>query len=159
MVRSRSQQGQPPRVSRRIRPHHRRASDEHQVAGEQRAILFDQDGLVATRVRGRMEELKKRFPNGIDYVIVDNESTDGTMELLQQPYFAKHLIGYRTHPYPGHMDWESLMLARQAAVDATDTDWILYVSADEIMHSYNAGETLSAAIERADQHRHVLERC
>ena len=42
------------------------------------------------------------------------------------------------------------MLARQAAVDAIDTDWILYVSADEIMHSYNAGETLSAAIERAD---------
>jgi len=42
------------------------------------------------------------------------------------------------------------MLARQAAIDAIDTDWILYVSADEIMHSYNAGETLSAAIERAD---------
>jgi glycosyltransferase involved in cell wall biosynthesis len=94
--------------------------------------------------------LRHLIENGIDYVIVDNESTDGLIELLQQPYFAKHLVGYRTHPYPGHMDWESLMLARQAAVDAVDADWILYVSADEIMHSYNAGETLSAAIERAD---------
>jgi len=94
--------------------------------------------------------LRHLIENGIDYVIVDNESTDGLTELLQQPYFAKHLVSYRTHPYPGHMDWESLMLARQAAIDAIDTDWILYVSADEIMHSYNAGETLSAAIERAD---------
>jgi hypothetical protein len=48
------------------------------------------------------------------------------------------------------MDWDDLMRARQAAVDAIDTDWILYVSADEIMHSYNAGETLSAAIARVD---------
>jgi glycosyltransferase involved in cell wall biosynthesis len=94
--------------------------------------------------------LRHLIENGIDYVIVDNESSDGTRELLKQPYFAKHLAGYRTHPYPGYMDWESLMLSRQAAVDAIDTDWILYVSADEIMHSYNAGETLSAAIGRAD---------
>jgi hypothetical protein len=42
------------------------------------------------------------------------------------------------------------MQARQAATDAVNTDWILYVSADEIMNSYNAGETVSAAIERVD---------
>src|SRR5438094_945691 len=94
--------------------------------------------------------LRHLIENGIDYVIVDNESTDETMELLQQSYFAKHLIGHRTHPYQGSMDWKDLMLTRQAAADAIDADWILYVSADEVMHSYNAGETLSAAIERTD---------
>src|ERR1700750_683169 len=84
--------------------------------------------------------LRHLIENGIDYVIVDNESTDGIVELLQQPYFAKHLVSYLKHTYPGQWDWESLMLARQAAVDAIETDWILYFSADEIMHSYNAGE-------------------
>jgi len=48
------------------------------------------------------------------------------------------------------MDWESLMLARQAAIDAIDTDLDIVRFGDEIMPSYNAGETLSAAIERAD---------
>ena len=94
--------------------------------------------------------LRHLIENGIDYVIVDNGSTDETRELLQQPLFAKHLVDYRTHPYQGYMDWRDLMVARQAAADAVDSDWILYVSADEIMHSYLAGETLSAAIERAD---------
>jgi len=94
--------------------------------------------------------LRHLIENGIDYVIVDNGSTDETIELLQQSYFAKHLISYRTHPYQGYMDWEDLMQARQAAADAVDADWILYVSADEIMHSYNVDETLSAAIERVD---------
>ncbi len=66
--------------------------------------------------------LRHLIENGIDYVIVDNESTDETAELLQQAYFSKHLIGYRTHPYQGSMDWVSLMLARQAAADAIDAD-------------------------------------
>ena len=73
--------------------------------------------------------LRHLIENGIDYVIVDNGSTDETIELLQQSYFAKHLISYRTHPYQGYMDWEDLMQARQAVADAVDADWILYVSA------------------------------
>jgi hypothetical protein len=57
-------------------------------------------------------------------------------------------------PYAGYFDWQSLLQARQAAVDPVAADWILYVSADEIMHSYNAGETLRAAIARIDASRH-----
>jgi glycosyltransferase involved in cell wall biosynthesis len=88
--------------------------------------------------------------NGIDYVVVDNDSIDGTAELLRRPDLAAHLIDYRIHPYAGHFDWQSLIEARQAAADPVEADWILYVSADEIMHSDRVGETLAAAIERID---------
>jgi glycosyltransferase involved in cell wall biosynthesis len=94
--------------------------------------------------------LRHLIENEIDYVIVDNESDDGTAELLRQPHFADHLISLHTQSYPGYFDWEGLMRARQAAVDPVAADWILYVSADEIMHSYRAGETLRAAIGRID---------
>ena len=94
--------------------------------------------------------LRHLIENGLDYVIVDNDSTDETRDLLQQPYYAKHMLGYRTHPYRGCMDWISLMRARQDAADNIEADWILYVSADEIMHPYTADETLSTAIERTD---------
>jgi glycosyltransferase involved in cell wall biosynthesis len=94
--------------------------------------------------------LRHLIENDIDFVVVDNESTDGTAQILREPYFAAHLLDYRVLPYAGFFDWEGLMEARQAAVDPVATDWILYVSADEIMHSYNAGETLRAAIARID---------
>ena len=41
--------------------------------------------------------LRHLIENGIDYVIVDNGSTDETIELLQQSYFAKHLISPLLH--------------------------------------------------------------
>jgi glycosyltransferase involved in cell wall biosynthesis len=86
--------------------------------------------------------------NEIDYVVVDNGSTDGTFDLLNNPHYSKHLLNHVNVPYQGFFHWEKLILARQAAADPIDADWILYVSADEIMHSYRNGETLRSAIKR-----------
>ena len=35
--------------------------------------------------------------DGLDYFIIDNESDDGTAELLREPRFAAHLVGYQSH--------------------------------------------------------------
>lgn len=88
--------------------------------------------------------------NGLDYIVIDNGSTDASAELLRQPEFSRRLVDYRTHPYEGHFDWTGLMQAREAAVRACDADWVLFVSGDEIMHSYVPGETLVEAIARID---------
>ena len=88
--------------------------------------------------------------NGLDYIVVDNGSTDGTTELLKQPRFARHLLDVRSHPYNGAFDWTGLMQARETAARDCGADWVLFVSADEVMHSYVAGETLAEGIVRLD---------
>ena len=88
--------------------------------------------------------------NGIDFFIVDNESTDGTAALLREPRFAEYLVGQRRSTFRGAFDWAGLLRAREEAASGIEADWVVFVSADEIMHSYSAGESLAAAIARAD---------
>ena len=88
--------------------------------------------------------------NGIDFYIVDNESTDATLDLLREPHIAEHLVGYERFPFEGAFDWEGLLRAREQAARKVEADWVVFVSADEIMHSYRAGESLAAAIARVD---------
>lgn len=88
--------------------------------------------------------------NGIDFYIVDNESTDATLDLLREPHIAEHLVGYERFPFGGAFDWEGLLRAREQAASKVEADWVMFVSADEIMHSYRPGESLAAAIARVD---------
>jgi glycosyltransferase involved in cell wall biosynthesis len=89
--------------------------------------------------------------NGIDFYIIDNASTDDTREILSSPEIKRSLIGVETYAYDGVFDWTGLMQAREAAARRLDADWVLFVSADEMMHSYREGETLSDAIARVAQ--------
>jgi glycosyltransferase involved in cell wall biosynthesis len=86
--------------------------------------------------------------NGIDFYVIDNESDDDTRDILASDEISSHLIGVETHPFDGTFDWNGLMQAREAAARRLDADWVLFVSADEMMHSYREGETLAAGIAR-----------
>jgi glycosyltransferase involved in cell wall biosynthesis len=86
--------------------------------------------------------------NGIEFAVIDNESSDDTRALLETSPFREHLVDYVMHPYPGYFDWQGLMKAREDAALRSGADWVLFVSADEIMHSYQDGESLSEAIAR-----------
>ena len=94
--------------------------------------------------------LSHLIDNGLDYFVIDNGSEDGTRELLQEVPFADRLAGYSYVPYPGFFDWSGLLRAREAAAQTLDSDWIVFVSADEILHSNTGGETLAEAIRRVD---------
>lgn len=92
--------------------------------------------------------LSHLIDNGLNFYVIDNGSTDGTAEFLQQEPYRSHLVGYEYFPYEGYFDWTGLMQAREAAAARATTEWVLFVSADEIMHSYRPDETLQAAITR-----------
>ncbi len=92
--------------------------------------------------------LSHLIDNGLDFILIDNGSTDGTYELLQTAPFKDHMVGYIHQPYSGFFDWKGLMETRELAAKNCDADWVLFVSADEIMHSYVSDETLADAINR-----------
>jgi glycosyltransferase involved in cell wall biosynthesis len=88
--------------------------------------------------------------NGVDFAIVDNGSTDGSTELLQDARFAPHVAGYQYVPFTGVFAWKDILLAQQQLLSTIDTDWIVLQAPDEVMHSNVPGETLASAIKRLD---------
>ena len=105
--------------------------------------------LAVRNERGYLANcLAHLIENGLDFAVIDNDSSDGSYELLNQSPYKDHLVEYVHYPYPGFFDWKGLMQAREAAALRSGADWVLFVSADEVMNSYRANETLSDAIGR-----------
>jgi glycosyltransferase involved in cell wall biosynthesis len=89
--------------------------------------------------------------NGIAFAVVDNDSTDGSTELVHDQKFAHHLAGYRHVPFSGTFSWEEILRSQEQLLHAIDADWHLLLAPDEIMHSYVPDESLASAIARLDQ--------
>ena len=86
--------------------------------------------------------------NGVDFAVVDNDSSDGTVDLLAESRIAPHLVAYERLPFAGSFALEKLLEAKQRLAGSIDADWVIHLDADEIMHSRKPGEPLSSAIER-----------
>jgi len=94
--------------------------------------------------------LRDLIANGIEFAIIDNDSTDDTETLVRSDPFAKSLVAYRRFPYFGEYNWGGLLRAKEELAKELDADWVIHLDADEMMHSYNAGERLDDAIKRID---------
>lgn len=87
--------------------------------------------------------------NGVDYFIVDNESDDGSSDLLRLPRYSRHLVGLETYPFAGMFDWAGILTVLDRAAAGLDADWAILTAPDEILHPYS-DETLSDAVARMD---------
>jgi len=94
--------------------------------------------------------LQHLIDNGIRYAILDNESDDGSADILKEPRFRTNLVDYRTFPYHGVYEWQAILETKQAMYeDLADTvDWLMHLDPDEYVHSYRPGEQLDDAIAR-----------
>lgn len=93
--------------------------------------------------------LNHLIANGVSYFIIDNDSDDGSGDLIREPRFAANLAGYERYPFQGVFDWEGLMRARETVAHSLAADWIITQAPDEILHPYTT-ETLAEAIVRID---------
>jgi glycosyltransferase involved in cell wall biosynthesis len=90
-----------------------------------------------------LEHLRRQ---GLQVCIIDNDSTDGTAEIIRQ--FSRNLvIRHIRHPYLGYYDWEGILRRKQQLATEVEADWFIHCDADEIPEPRPPYPTLKRAFQ------------
>ncbi|EGV19326.1 glycosyltransferase [Thiocapsa marina] len=79
-------------------------------------------------VRACIENLARQ---GFETYLLDNESTDGTVEIARQ-YLGRGLIAIESLPRDGFYRWERILQRKVEIAQTSGHDWFMHVDADEI---------------------------
>jgi hypothetical protein len=84
--------------------------------------------------------------HGIETYVIDNESTDATVEIAGR----FDLAGLETAPRRGVYAWRPLLECKEALAETLDADWFVHLDADEIRLPPRTSLTLAEAIAEVD---------
>lgn len=93
--------------------------------------------------------LEHYLRQGIDVYVLDNQSTDETLEIVGE-YTNKHVVGVQTIERLGMYQWHKILRCKEELADTLDADWIMHADPDEIRVAPSSHETLAEAISRVD---------
>lgn len=79
-------------------------------------------------LRRSLDELTS---NGIEVVVIDDESTDGSYEICQQYLSDDGLISLIRRKWEGFLDLESLLNQKREIIETLSHDWVIHIDADE----------------------------
>ncbi|MEA3642639.1 MAG: glycosyltransferase family 2 protein [Lamprobacter sp.] len=107
--------------------------------------------ILASYNEGRFMRacLEHYLQQGIEVYLLDNESTDDTVDIAQE-YSNQHVIGIETIPRGGLYQWNKILLRKEVIADQIKADWLMHADPDEIRVAPNSSETLAEAIARVD---------
>jgi glycosyltransferase involved in cell wall biosynthesis len=83
---------------------------------------------------------------GIATYVIDNESTDATVEIAAR----FELAGLETAPRHGVYSWRPLLERKEALAETLDADWFVHLDADEVRLPPRSSITLAEAIAEVD---------
>ena len=87
---------------------------------------------------------------GIEVYLLDNDSTDNTLEIARN-YLDKNLIGIERIPRHGMYQWQKILKRKEQLADEIQADWLMHADPDEIRVAPNTTQTLAQAIMEVDQ--------
>ncbi len=93
--------------------------------------------------------LEHLFAQGIETYIIDNESTDDTIEIAKK-YIGRGVFHIETQPFLGFFDWANLLSHKEQLSQKIDADWFIHVDADEIREAPAPFRTLYEGIMKVD---------
>lgn len=91
--------------------------------------------------------LEHLIAQGAQAYLIDNESTDRTVEIAQR-YLGRGLVGIESFPRNGMFRYRELLERKQALAQELDADWFIQHDVDEFRVSARTGETLADAFAR-----------
>ncbi len=94
--------------------------------------------------------LQHLYEQGIETCLIDNESTDNTVEIAKT-FKNKGLFRIETQPYPGYFDLVAQLQLKEKLVHEIDADWFIHYDADEIREAPAPYKTLSDGIADVDK--------
>jgi hypothetical protein len=97
-------------------------------------------------ITGCLEHL---IGQGLSVYLIDNESSDRTVELATA-YEGRGLLGIETMPRDGVYRWSSILRRKEELAASLDGDWYVHLDADEIRLAPRAGVTLADAFAEVD---------
>jgi hypothetical protein len=93
---------------------------------------------------------------GVDSYVIDNRSTDGTVEKVRS-FIGRGVIGVETFSAPGverddsRFHWAPILARKEALAKELDADWFIHHDADEVRESPWGHLRLREAIELVDR--------
>jgi len=88
--------------------------------------------------------------NGVNFVIIDHGSSDSSADIYRRHEFSSSLVDVIELQYDGVFSLREQLQSKMAVISAIDTDWVIHLDADEVMHSYRDSESLNEALSRLD---------
>src|SRR5215472_4323005 len=87
--------------------------------------------------------------DGIEVIMVDNDSTDGSAELARE-FLGHGLLSIRRLAYRGTFSLSDILAFKKTIADTVPHDWVLHVDADEWLRPPKQCKTLIEGIHAAD---------
>lgn len=84
--------------------------------------------------------------HGIETYVIDNESTDRTVEIAE----GFELAGLESAPRHGMYAWRPLLERKEALAATLDADWFVHLDADEVRLPPRSSQTLAEALAEVD---------
>jgi len=113
---------------------------------------FSVVAIIAARNEADIIEhvVRDLIAQGIDIYYIDDDSTDGTREIVER-YVGHGVIGIEGFDgTPGRFEWERLLRRKEALAQSLEADWFIHHDADEFRESPWPDVSLKQAIGQAD---------
>src|SRR5947208_7129742 len=78
---------------------------------------------------------------GLDVVLIDNDSTDATVALARQ-FLGRGLLRIERLPWKGFPSWEGVLEAKRRVFETLHHDWVMHLDADQSARAPDEGVTL-----------------